>query len=159
MATHFYGEQASGHRALRRGRTSIPGQTYLITFTTYQRERLFEASDCASLVSRSLHALELWKETTLLAWTVMPDHLHLLVTLSHADTLQGVVQKVKSNTARELKSHDLGLGQVWARAFHDRALRRDEDVRSVARYLVLNPVRAGLVRRVGDYPYWDAVWL
>ena len=159
MATHLHGERAFGHRALRRGRSSVPGQTYLITFTTHQRARLFEKSDCASLVSRSLHALEVWEETTLLAWTVMPDHMHLLLTLSHADTLQGVVQKVKSNTARELKSHDLGLGQVWARAFHDRALRRDEDVRSVARYLVLNPVRAGLVSRVGDYPYWNAVWL
>ena len=116
-------------------------------------------SECASLVSRSLHALDIWKGTALLAWTVMPDHLHLLVTLSHAEDLQGVVQKVKSNTARELKRHDLGLGQVWARAFHDRALRWDEDVRSVARYLVLNPVRAGLVSRVGDYPYWNAVWL
>jgi putative transposase len=159
MGTHFYGERASGHRALRRGRVSIPGQTYLITFTTHQRARLFEESECASLVSRSLHALEIWKETTLLAWTVMPDHVHLLVTLSQAETLRGVVQKVKSNTARELKSHDLTLGQVWARAFHDRALRRDEDVREVARYVVLNPVRAGLVGRIGDYPYWDAVWL
>ena len=48
-------------------------------------------SECASLVSRSLHALDIWKGTALLAWTVMPDHLHLLVTLSHAEDLQGVV--------------------------------------------------------------------
>jgi hypothetical protein len=38
-------------------------------------------------------------------------------------------------------------------------LRRDEDLRAVARYVILNPVRAGLVQRVGDYPHWDAVWL
>ena len=42
---------------------------------------------------------------------------------------------------------------------HDRALRRDEDLLAVARYIVANPLRAGLVRRVGDYPLWDAVWL
>ncbi|MFV3290267.1 transposase, partial [Pseudomonas sp. NY11955] len=29
----------------------------------------------------------------------------------------------------------------------------------VARYIVANPIRAGLVSRVGDYPHWDAVWL
>lgn len=162
MPTNFYGERASGHRALRRGRASIPGQTYLVTFTTHQRARLFDESENAAVVARSLHALHalhVWKTTALLAWTVMPDHLHLLFTLSHADSLQGVVQKVKSNTARELKSHDLSLGQVWARAFHDRALRRDEDLRGIARYVVLSPVRAGLVRRVGDYPYWNAAWL
>ena len=110
-------------------------------------------------MARSLHGLEIWRDTKLLAWTLMPDHLHLLITLSHADSLQSVVQKVKSNTARELKSNDLNLGQIWASAFHDRALRWDEDIRGVARYVVLNPVRAGLVERVGDYPYWDAVWL
>lgn len=29
----------------------------------------------------------------------------------------------------------------------------------IARYIITNPVRAGLVRRVGDYPLWDVVWL
>jgi hypothetical protein len=35
----------------------------------------------------------------------------------------------------------------------------EEDLAQIARYVVLNPVRAGLVRRVGDYPHWDAAWL
>lgn len=159
MGTSFYGERASGHRALRRGRVSIPGQTYLVTFATHQRSQIFKDNGSAALMARSLHGLEIWRDTKLLAWTLMPDHLHLLITLSHAESLQGVVQKVKSNTARELKSIDPSLGQVWASAFHDRALRGDDDIRGVARYVVLNPVRAGLVERVGDYPYWDAVWL
>jgi REP element-mobilizing transposase RayT len=110
-------------------------------------------------MAKSLHGLKIWEHTELLAWTLMPDHLHLLITLSHAETLQGVVQKVKSNTARELKSNDFSLGQVWGSAFHDRALRRDEDTRAVARYVVLIPVRAGLAARVGDYPYWNAGWI
>jgi len=38
-------------------------------------------------------------------------------------------------------------------------LRNDEDLLDVARYVVANPVRAGLVPRVGDYPFWNAVWL
>jgi hypothetical protein len=32
-------------------------------------------------------------------------------------------------------------------------------LQSVARYIVANPVRAGLVRRVQDYPLWDALWV
>ena len=35
----------------------------------------------------------------------------------------------------------------------------DEDLVAVARYIVANPVRAGLVKNVRDYPHWDAVWL
>ena len=52
-----------------------------------------------------------------------------------------------------------GSGRVWAAGYHDRALRAEVDIPHVARYLVLNPVRAGLVARVGDYPFWDAVWI
>jgi REP element-mobilizing transposase RayT len=85
--------------------------------------------------------------------------MHLLIRISDKEGLQTVVQNLKSNTALAIKSLDVGIAQVWARAFHDRALRKDEDIRQVARYIVLNPVRAGLVRRIGDYPYWDAVWL
>jgi hypothetical protein len=48
---------------------------------------------------------------------------------------------------------------VWAPTFHDHALRKDEDLLQAARYIVMNPVRAGLSRRVGDYPYWNCVWL
>jgi hypothetical protein len=48
---------------------------------------------------------------------------------------------------------------VWARAFHDRALRQDDDMLEVARYIICNPLRARLVRSVREYPFWDAVWL
>ena len=159
MGTNFHGERASGHRALRRARVSIAGQTYLVTFTTHQRADIFSDAGKAACMARSLHGLRLWKDNRLLAWVVMPDHLHLLIALGTEESLSGVVQKTKSNTARELKFCNPRIEQVWAPAFHGRALRRDEDLRDFARYLVLNPVRAGLVRRVGDYPFWDASWL
>jgi REP element-mobilizing transposase RayT len=159
MGTSFYGERASGHRALRRARTSIPGQVYLVTFTTHQRHPLFQSHEHATCLARCLHGLVLWQYTELIAWVLMPDHMHLLIRLSAKDSLQVVVQKLKSNTAREIKSLDLEIGQVWAAAFHDRALRQDENLRLVARYIVLNPVRAGLACRIGDYPYWNAVFI
>jgi hypothetical protein len=48
---------------------------------------------------------------------------------------------------------------VWQPGYFDRALRAEEDVREVARYIVANPLRAGLCRQIGDYPLWDALWL
>jgi len=52
------------------------------------------------------------------------------------------------------------LGQpVWQRGFHDHAVRREEDLQALARYVVANPVRAGLVQRTGLYPHWDAIWV
>jgi len=38
-------------------------------------------------------------------------------------------------------------------------MRKEEDLQALARYIVANPLRAGLVKRVGDYPHWDAMWL
>ena len=64
-----------------------------------------------------------------------------------------VVRAVKAVTA-----HRLG-GPVWQDGFHDRALRREEDLVAAARYVVANPLRAGLVQKLGDYPHWDAIWL
>jgi hypothetical protein len=48
---------------------------------------------------------------------------------------------------------------LWQRGFHDHALRQDDDLAAAARYVIANPVRRGLVKRVADYPHWDAVWL
>jgi putative transposase len=50
-------------------------------------------------------------------------------------------------------------GALWANGFHGHAIRADENLLDVARYIVLNPVRAGLVTRVQMYPFWNSVWL
>jgi REP element-mobilizing transposase RayT len=93
-----------------------------------------------------------------LAWVVMPDHFHWLVELKTMP-LNDLVARVKSK-GNHLVNKTLGRsGSIWQRGFHDRALRQEEDLKAVARYIVLNPVRAGLVRRVSDYPLWNAIWV
>jgi hypothetical protein len=51
------------------------------------------------------------------------------------------------------------MGNIWQRGFFDRAIRKDDDLLGIARYIVANPLRAGIVDSVGDYPLWDAMWL
>ena len=94
-----------------------------------------------------------------LAFIVMPGHLHWLLQLDDDVGLERVVRNVKSWSARRINAQSHRRGQVWQRGFHDHALRREEDVAAVARYVVANPLRAGLVKQIGDYPVWDAVWL
>jgi REP element-mobilizing transposase RayT len=93
-----------------------------------------------------------------LAWVVMPDHLHWLVRLETL-SLSALMRNVKGRSARRLNQHLDLTGPFWQAGFHDRALREEEDLRLMARYIVANPIRAGLVERVGDYPLWDAIWL
>ncbi len=149
---------SSGHRALRKGRASLPGQVYLLTTTTASRRPLFAGWDLASRTCSVLAAPATWDDARLLCWVLMPDHWHGLLQLGPRTSPPAAMNRFKALTTKTLRRCGVE-GTVWARAFHDHALRREEDLRDVARYLVLNPVRAGLVRRVGDYPFWDACWL
>jgi len=88
----------------------------------------------------------------------MPDHVHWLLQLNKGQDLSKLVAQLKAVSAKSIKQKG-AIGQVWAAGFHDHALRRDEDLLAVACYVVANPLRAGLVNRVGDYPFWDAVWV
>ncbi|MET0754732.1 MAG: transposase, partial [Pseudoxanthomonas sp.] len=115
----------------------------------------WENSDAA----REIHDRRCWQKATLLAWVLMPDHWHGLIELGEGESLSELMRRFKANVSRRLRSQSQGRGPVWAKSFHDRALRRDEDEVAVARYIVLNPVRAGLARRAGDHPFWNAVWL
>jgi len=89
----------------------------------------------------------------------MPDHFHGLVQLGDGVSLSQEIGRLKGQSARALNEKLIRQGPVWQRAFHDHALRKEEDLRAAARYLVANPVRAGLVSSVKHYPFWDAVWL
>lgn len=94
-----------------------------------------------------------------LAFVVMPDHFHWLASLKGQTSLAQLVRLVKGRSAREVNQAAGRQGRVWQAGFHDHALRKEEDVLEVARYVVANPLRARLVTRLGDYPLWDAVWL
>ena len=148
-----------GHVALRRGRVSLPGQVYLVTFAAEARRRLFARFWTGAVASAALADPRIWRDARLLAWVLMPDHWHGVVQLGERDSLGRVVQRLKANSARRVRYEADVHCRVWARGYHDHALRQEEGVREAARYVVGNPIRAGLVDRVADYPFWDATWV
>ena len=143
---------------LRRGRHSVPGQIYFVTSVTHQREKLFSQWDGALAVAREIHLVARLTSSRIHAWVLMPDHLHCLIELGDLN-LDQCMQQLKSRTAIALNRSTGRNGTVWQSGYHDHALRRDEDLKAAARYLVANPLRAGLVRSLRDYPFWNAVWL
>jgi putative transposase len=80
----------------------------------------------------------------------MPDHLHWLI--ADAAAMEQLVHSFKSYSTYAART--IGhRSRLWQRSYWDRVLRRDEDVREVARYIVHNPVRDGIVSKAEDYPY------
>jgi len=147
-----------GHDRLRRGRSSERGRLYLVTTVARDRDRYFDDWAVASVAARALSSSEAWPESKLLCWVLMPDHWHGIVELGD-ESLALAVGRFKAVVSREVGR---ALGRplpLWTPCFHDRALRRDETLLRVARYVVGNPLRSGLARQIGDYPFWDAVWL
>jgi len=145
-----------GHALLRRGRVSLGGHAYHVTFTTHERRPVFSEFDAACAAARCFR--EPPPDFRVLAWVLMPDHAHCLLHLRNGGALDAAVRSLKGRSARAVNRALSRSGKLWARAYHDRALRKEDDLRAAARYIVANPLRAGLVRRVGDYPFWDPVW-
>ncbi len=140
------------HR-LRSGRYSQAGQIYMVTVVTEGRRRVFDEFVAARTLVQTLKTEHDMRRATTLAFVVMPDHLHWLMQLEEGAELARCVRNVKSVT-----THRLGQ-TVWQRGYHDHAVRREEDLQALARYIVANPIRAGLTNRAGLYPHWDAAWV
>lgn len=145
-------------RDLRKGRFSVPGCVYLLTTVTHNRQAVLEPWQAGRLLVKELRRSDEDGFTRTLAYVVMPDHLHWLVE-HRTGRLADIVRRIKSRRAIAIHRLSGETGQVWQRGYHDHALRREQDLRVAARYLVANPLRAGLVSKIGDYPLWDAVWL
>ncbi|EPJ8758753.1 transposase [Pseudomonas putida] len=143
---------------LRRGRYSELDRLYLLTTVTHQRKPLFDDFHHARLVIHQLRQADQDHACRSLAWVLMPDHLHWLIELK-GTTLATLMRRFKSRSSLALHQAGVRHDPVWQPGYQDRALRTEKSMVHVARYIVANPLRAGLVRSVREYPHWDAVWL
>ena len=85
-------------------------------------------------------------------FVIMPDHFHALLTPAAEISLEKAVQFIKGGFSFRLKSKR----QVWQPSFTNHRIRDAEDYEWHREYIRMNPVRAGLVGRVEDYPYSSA---
>ena len=145
--------------ALRKHRYTACNQVYLITTVTCERSPVFGDLMAGRIVVKEMRRLEDEGAADTLAWVLMPDHLHWLMQLRAGEGLHHVVKNLKGRSSRCLNHQRQTTGAIWQPAYHDHAVRRDEDLKKLARYIIANPLRAGIVQNVGDYPLWDCVWL
>ncbi|TBW56640.1 transposase [Marinobacter halodurans] len=135
-------------------RHSIAGQEYLVTACTQNRYPAFQDFNTARAAVAALRKTEENGLAKVMAWVIMPDHLHLLLALTGVGSLGDVLAHLKIQASR-----NAGSKIPWQKGYHERTLRRIEDRQDIARYIILNPVRAGIVRTVREYPHWDSMYL
>jgi putative transposase len=151
--------KSSGHKALGKGRVSIPGQAYLLTTVTLFRRPVFLDFEEAKAAA-SVHNMKwVWRDSQCLAWVLMPDHWHGLIVLGENDHLHTLMGRFKMASSKKVNEKYKTNGWLWGRGYHDHALRTNEALRDAGRYVVANHLRAGIVDDLGMYPFWNAVWL
>ena len=149
--------QPNSHR-LRLGRYSETSRAYLITAVIHNRQPLFSDWRLGRLLVAEMRRAHDSGLVNSIAWVVMPDHFHWLIQLQD-DNLGNVLGATKARCAQAVNKTTGRRGPLWQTGYHDRAIRDGEDLLPFARYIVANPLRAGLVEKIGDYPLWDACWL
>ncbi|MDR3753754.1 MAG: transposase [Terracidiphilus sp.] len=100
-------------------------------------------------------ALRYWndKRYRLLAWCVMPNHVHVVIRLFPGHELGAIVKGWKLHVSKAAK-HALGqTGTLWQREYYDHLIRDGDDLRRAIQYVIENPPKAALK----DWPWvWSA---
>ena len=98
---------------------------------------------CAGIVQQALRYHD-GNKYRLLAWCVMPNHVHVLIEPAEGVPLADILHAWKSYTAKRINRLLGRSGRVWQREYYDRYIRNDHHLAAVIRYIHHNPVKAEL---------------
>ena len=92
----------------------------------------------------------------LLAWVVMPNHVHALIETLPGFPLADIIHSWKSYTAKQANKTLERAGTFWMPDYFDRYIRDEQHLVAVTNYIEQNPVKAGLVQAAGDWQWSSA---
>ena len=93
----------------------------------------------------------------LLAWVIMPNHVHALIEQKENWPLSKIVQSWKRHSSRQMHKLDSStINPLWQRDYWDRFIRNEAHFYSAKSYIEANPVKAGLVTAAEQWPWSSA---
>ena len=110
--------------------------------------------ECARVVAEAFQFFD--KERyDLLAWVVMPNHVHLVIRQYENWALGGLVQSWKGFTTKKINEicGNTLYEKIWQRGFWDRFIRDEHHFEATLQYIGNNPVKAGLVSSPSEWPW------
>ena len=128
---------------------------HFLTICTHARTRHFVDAGSVDATRLLIFHTARERDVAVLAYCFMPDHLHLVIegVTENADPRKFVAfakQRTGYMFARRTGQH------LWQRNYFDRTLRNEDSLAAVVRYVIDNPIRAGLVSAPDAYPYWGS---
>ncbi len=126
-------------------RLTAPGLPHHLIQRGNNRQAVFADDSDRSLYLQELGALAQAHGLAIHAYVLMPNHVHLLVTPAHDDTLPRVMQALGRRYVRHFNDRHLRTGTLWEGRYRSAVVETDRYLLACMRYLDLNPVRAGMV--------------
>jgi putative transposase len=134
---------------------------YFLAMCTDKKQPYFSNPILSKVIADELEHRHRNREMKLFCYCIMPDHLHLLVSLEEdylkekgafgERTLQDWVSAFKRYTSRVGSTHN--IKPLWQSNFYDHIVRNDESLTGICEYILNNPVRRGIVSTSEEYPY------
>ncbi len=141
------------HRNIRLpSREYIGKKAYFVTLCSANRRKVFTYSDTSREILRLLKDESEARGFAILAYCLMPDHLHFLADgLTPNSDLSMFLKAFRIKTSRGYTR--ARRGALWQKKFYDHIIRSSVSLDSVAWYIWLNPVRTGVAKTVGEFPF------
>ncbi len=120
------------------------------------QQNLFQRDEVAELMVATFFKYRDAGEFDLHEYVVMPNHIHLLLSINDEQKLSRVIQLVKGGFSHSLRENGIVFRAVWEQRYYDRRVRDENEFAEFARYIRQNPVRKHLVENAREYPYSSA---
>jgi putative transposase len=124
---------------------------YFITCLTFKKKPYFSDGLAVDCVLSILDKVSIRYEFKVLLYCFMPDHLHLLIEGAEKSSLPDYIHRFKQMSSYTFKKKS--SQRLWQRSYYDHVLRKEQSLRDIARYILNNPVRKGIVDEYTKYPY------
>ena len=138
-----------------RRRHHLPEETFdgqprvvALTVCTAERVRWLAEASLAEIVAAEI--MRLHADHPVIGYCLMPDHLHAMVCTGGRPP-RAIVQLLKGRTSRQVRRLRPELAP-WQTGYWDRVVRREDGLFQTLRYMLMNPVRAGLVEDWWEHP-------
>lgn len=131
----------------------VSNQAYFVTAATSKRRPVFRNGQAAELMLALLERARAELKFALLAYVVMPDHIHLIAVPGEAADLSRIMQSLKGRFARLWNNRSGSEGSLWQARYYESAVRTEAQLRRWLEYVDHNPVDAGLAESPEGYPY------
>ncbi|MGI9330888.1 MAG: REP-associated tyrosine transposase [Gammaproteobacteria bacterium] len=139
----------------RMARAVIPDFPHHVTQRGNRRQRTFFCEDDYRLyIDLLADALEK-ADAEILAYCLMPNHVHLVVTPRNENSLAKLFQEAHRRYTCTINLRQNWRGHLWQERFHSFVMD-EQHLLAAVRYIELNPVRAGLCVQPSDWP-WSSV--